>query len=201
MANVPKDGSTINLDDLFSRLALRVATDFLLGESSMTLTPSMKRKSERFIASFRLANEGIFQRLMMGRFMSFSRNYKFDEACRFLHEYIDEAVQRLLDAGKLGLSEKSAAGKEDKTRGRYIFLHELLKLTDDPIELRSQVLSMLIAGTETTASLLVSTFSLLSRDQRVWDKLREEVSQLRGEKPTLEHVRELKYVRAVINEG
>jgi cytochrome P450 len=138
---------------------------------------------------------------MMGRCISFSRSHKFDEACRFLHEYIDEAIRRLLDAGKLSLSENSAAGKEDKARGCSVFLHELLKVTDDPIELRSQVLSMLIAGTETTASLLVSTFSLLSRDQRVWDKLREEVNQLRGEKPTLEHVRELKYVRAVINEG
>lgn len=201
VAHVPKDGSTINLDNIFSKLTFDVATDFLFGQSSMTLAPLMERKSQRFIDSFHLVMDGSYRRILLGSFMNLSRDHMYYEACHFIHDYTNEAIQKVLDARKLNSSKEFAADMEEQTPGRYVFLNELVKETDDPVELRNQVLSMLIAGSETTAALLVSTFSLLSRDKRVWNKLREEVSQLGGEKPTQENLREFKYLRAVINEG
>ena len=36
---IPKDGSTVHLQDLFNRFSLDVATDLLFGESTNTLAP------------------------------------------------------------------------------------------------------------------------------------------------------------------
>lgn len=38
---IPRDGSTIRLDDLFIRFSLDVATDLLFGESTNTLAPDL----------------------------------------------------------------------------------------------------------------------------------------------------------------
>lgn len=62
------------------------------------------------------------------------------------------------------------------------FFNKLVKKTDDLIELRNQILNMLIARSKTIGTLLVNTFSLLLRDQQIWNKLQEEVIQLKSEK-------------------
>ncbi|CEJ61686.1 hypothetical protein PMG11_10210 [Penicillium brasilianum] len=49
---------------------------------------------------------------------------------------------------------------------------ELAKETQDPDELRSQLLNILLAGRDTTAGLLGWTFHLLSRQVHVYEKLR-----------------------------
>ena len=62
---------------------------------------------------------------------------------------------------------RSSTGKE-----KYVFLEALAAQTQDPIELRSQLLNILLAGRDTTASLLGWTFYLLARHPKIWTKLR-----------------------------
>ncbi len=63
---------------------------------------------------------------------------------------------------------------EDKTQ-KYTFLEALASETRDPIELRSQLLNILLAGRDTTASLLGWLFFLLIRHPAVFSKLRQTV--------------------------
>jgi cytochrome P450 len=92
-------------------------------------------------------------------------------------------------------------GDIEKWDGRYIFLYELTKQTDSKYKVRSELLHILLAGRDTTAALLTNVFWELSRKPAVWAKLRKEVDELRGEKPTYEQLKDMKYLKAVLNEA
>jgi len=63
-------------------------------------------------------------------------------------------------------------------------------------------LNILIAGRDTTASTLTFVVFLLSLHPEVFDRLRTEVLEVVGpmEQPTYESIRNMKYLRAVLNE-
>jgi cytochrome P450 len=79
-------------------------------------------------------------------------------------------------------------------------LNELAKETDNREELRDQILSVLLAGRDTTASLLSNMFWELARHPEVYAKLREEASFLGGREPTYEELKNMKYLKFCINE-
>jgi cytochrome P450 len=58
----------------------------------------------------------------------------------------------------------------------------------------------LVAGRDTTASLLSNLWFMLARDERVWLKLKQEVDTLQGAVPDSEAVKQMPYLRACINE-
>jgi len=67
--------------------------------------------------------------------------------------------------------------------------------------LRDMILNIMIAGRDTTAQTLSWCFYLLSQNQRVQQKLREEIqNQLHGDSPNIENLKPLKYLQAVIDE-
>ena len=88
----------------------------------------------------------------------------------------------------------------EKGENRYVFLHELVKQTQDRIQIRSELLNILLAGRDTTASLLSNVWFELSKRPDIWMKLRAEVDQLGGERPDYAKIKEMKYLRFVLNE-
>lgn len=90
---------------------------------------------------------------------------------------------------------------KSQTGGRYVFLNELLKQTDDKVQIRSELLNILLAGRDTTASLLSNVWFELSRRPEVYKKLREEVNALGGKKPSFQQIKDMKYLRALLNES
>jgi len=68
--------------------------------------------------------------------------------------------------------------------------------------IRDELLNILLASRDTTAALLTFTTYLLALHPAVFKTLREEVIKVCGPdgQPTYESVRELKYMRAVLNE-
>lgn len=102
------------------------------------------------------------------------------------------------------LLHRSAAGPEnanENERKRYDLLSELVNTTADSVQIRNELLNVLLAARDTTASLLSHTFFELSRHPAVWTSLHHEVARLDGQLPTYTQLREMKYVRAVLNEG
>lgn len=78
----------------------------------------------------------------------------------------------------VNLALKKGAGKQssDRTRGdKYVFLDELATQTTDPVALRAQLLNVLLAGRDTTSSLLSWVFHELLRHPEVFTKLRAAV--------------------------
>ncbi|CBF69707.1 protein CYP656A1 [Aspergillus nidulans FGSC A4] len=108
--------------------------------------------------------------------------------------------------GKLG----RGCGNESESEGWYDLLSKVADTVSDGVQIRSQLLHVLLAARDTTARLLSSVFYMLARHPSVWRKLEREVlvefglaTQGDGKcpLPTYTQLREMKYVRAVLNEG
>ena len=69
-------------------------------------------------------------------------------------------------------------------------------------ELRDEIITMILAGHETTANLLSWTFHLLARHPEIDQRVPEEAVRVLGDRdPVLEDVKSLSYTRLVIEEG
>ena len=66
--------------------------------------------------------------------------------------------------------------------------------------IREELINILLAGRDTTASLLSNMFFELARRPEIFAKLREEVATLEGRTPTYQELKNLKYVKWCLNE-
>ncbi|KAJ7435029.1 cytochrome P450 monooxygenase pc-1 [Mycena galericulata] len=94
--------------------------------------------------------------------------------------------------------------KRSKVKAEEVetLLDELLNLTSDPKVLKDEMLNILLAGRDTTMTVLTFVVYFLSVDPGVCARLRTEILAQVGSTrvPTYEDIREMRYLRAVINE-
>lgn len=198
ISRIPTDGSGLDMAPLFRTHALNLASRLLLGEPIADLNPG--HWSQEFLEAVRKTNRGIELRLRFGRLLPLMpRDHEYEEAKRTLHEYADAFVQKALDhrrSWEMGEKESSNASED-----RYVFLREIAKESEDPVYLRNHLLGMLLAGSETTASLMTNCLSLLSKRPDLWASLRSEVLSMDDQQLDYERVKALKSLNHVINEG
>lgn len=196
---IPRNGATVDLQPLFFNFTLDSATDFLFGNAFSFLSDSEQPMATKFSHSFDNAQLYLQKRVRAGALRGLIPGKKdFDQDCKNVHTFLDSYIKDMIEQSKNG----GLALKEDeKGAKKYNLLEELLQQTTDPLELRSELLNVLLAARDTTASLLSSTFWLLARHPHVWNKLQDEIAQYDGEIPTYEKLRDAAYVRAVLNEG
>lgn len=193
---IPKDSSTVNLQDLFFKLTMDSATEFLFGESTSCLAAESSHGNVEFAEAFNRSQEAIAEGFRTGKIGQWLRGSMTKNDRKFCQDFVDKFVQKGLEYRKTLDVEKMDA----KAGDRYVFLYELVKRTTDPVQLRAELMNILLAGRDTTASLLSDTWFVLARRPDIWAKLREEVDALGGEKPTLQQIKDMKYLRWVFNE-
>lgn len=194
---IPRDGSTVDIEDLFFRLTIDSATEFLYGESTNVLaTRTSGDGGQEFAKAWNESQKWITTRFRNGALWSWIFGSKFRKDIQYVHGFIDRYVQRALEYRKTLNSEK----QDSEGEGRYIFLYELAKGTNDPQQIRSEMLNILLAGRDTTASLLSNVWFILAQRPDIWKKLRIEVDALKGDKPTFAQIKDMKYLRMVLNE-
>jgi len=162
---IPPDGQAVDLQPLFFKLSMDTSTVFLLGESTNSLISNQQigSESEQFSRAFDYCSTEIMTRVRMGKFMFLHRNQKFSEACKICHRFADKYVKKALERYQKVRSENT--GLVAPT-----LLDELMTQTQDPLELRCQLLHLLLAGRDTTASLLSSLIFVLSNGQTYGSK-------------------------------
>lgn len=179
-ARLEPDGwtSLVDLQVLFFRLTLDSATEFLLGESADSQLQhipgySQKRNSALelhnidFATAFDRGQAGLAMRARLGP-MYWTYNPRwFRESTRAVNQFMDYYVKRALNKE---LREKET---DQGTEPKYVFLDALAEQTQDPIELRSQLMHILLAGRDTTASMIGWLFFSLARDPARYSKLRD----------------------------
>jgi cytochrome P450 len=118
-------------------------------------------------------------------------------------------AKKTLDDVVYGLiSERRAAAAKSRDFGGDL-LGMLMAATEegssagmDDRQLRDEIITMILAGHETTANLLSWTFHLLSKHPEVERRVREEARRVLGDRdPVLEDVRSLEYTKMVIEEA
>lgn len=171
------------------------ATEFLFGESTESLT---KDSGDGFAEAFNRGQNFIANLSRWGSWAKlFPANKEWSQDRKFVHDFVDYYVDKVLAKRDQILSEKSNAEKP----GRYIFIDELVRQTTDRIRIRSELLNVLLAGRDTTASLLTNTWFVLSKRPDIWAKLQAEIAQVSDDLPTFEQLKELKYLKALLNES
>jgi cytochrome P450 len=219
--HVKDDGWTEGGDilELFYRLTLDIITEFLVGRSvNLQLAALDKVASEGgtaptdatqasaeayFRDGFAISQETLMWRIRLQGLYWLMDSKAFRRACAMCHRFIDGYVATALNSTRVG-AEKDAR-VTDAAKEKYVLLDKLVESTQDPIELRDQLLQLLIAGRDTTATTLAFVFGILARQPEAWTKLRAEVLQIfgaegQGEEITFAKLKSARYVQYVINE-
>lgn len=102
----------------------------------------------------------------LGAWHKLGHTKRFYKCAAQLHKHIDYFVN-------LALQQKS--NDEDDDKHGFNILKGLAKVEKDPLELRGQLLSILVAGRDSTASLLGWFFIMMCQHPDVYDKLRETI--------------------------
>lgn len=188
----------MDLQPLFFHLTLDSSTEFLFGESVNSLTSADGSEHQHFGQAFDLAQGRLPNRARLGKLIHLYRDREFHDACQTVHRFVDRIVFEALEKHNPRDAEKSIDGIGEKER--YVFLTEMIKATRDPKQLRDELLNILLAGRDTTASLLSNTFHVLARRPDIWQKLKAEVDELHGIAPDYETLRNMKYLKNLLSE-
>ncbi|GME22029.1 Cytochrome p450 family protein [Neofusicoccum parvum] len=182
---VNADGWTdiTDIQVLFFRLTIDSATEFLFGESvdsQLNALPNHAAKEdvppERDERLFAFAfDKAQWHLARAGRFGArywVAHTADFRKQCRDVHAFVDYFVQLAL---RKEAREKELEKGTGRRKEKYVFLDELAAQTRDPVALRDQLLNILLAGRDTTASLLSWLFRLLAQHPATFAKLRRVV--------------------------
>lgn len=220
LQSIPQDSSTFDIQKLFFCFTMDTATEFLFGHSVQTLCEGKASNKmngitdAEFVEAYTTSCLEAAANMRLGALQHLKYSPRANRARKvafaYVEKFVDEAIE-LRDSGKLSTEDAQEGGKV-----KYIFLRELAKETGDRIELRDQILSILLAGMrlslvtnhyllflgrDTTAALLSNLFWHLARNPNVYEKLRVEVESLHGALPTDNDIRNLKYLRCCLNES
>ncbi|KAJ0168554.1 Cytochrome P450 52A13 [Colletotrichum tanaceti] len=186
------DGKVLDISDLFFRYTLDVATDFLLGHDVKSLSTPRQEFAEAFNEVQRVQN--ILARA--NKLQPFVPLSSFRSGLNVINGFVNKFIERALR-----LSPEELASKSKSDQG-YTFLHELASFTRDRTVLRDQLVAVLLAGRDTTASSLSWTLYELGRHPEAVTRLRAEIIEQVGpdRAPTYDDLKNMKYLQNIMNE-
>ncbi|KAI0316899.1 cytochrome P450 monooxygenase CYP63 [Amylostereum chailletii] len=213
MGHFSASRTPFDIQDLVGRFTLDSSSEFLFGSCLNALQGPLpiafKAKvgpkgstNDEEVGSFSWAFEDVQVkvaiRLRYGNMWPLLElwNDKTTTSREIMHHWVTPLIERAVrEKGQRRQSEQDS--DEEGT-----FLSHLTDSTDDVAYIRDQVLNMLLAGRDTTASLLTFAVYLLALHPDITDKLRAEITGEFGLDgiPDPDTMRRLPLLRAVINE-
>lgn len=195
---------TFNMQPLLERFTMDVATEFLFGESvhsqkddsTDTSTLVSKKEMMQFVDAFFAAEKTTAKSMIYGDLFWLIHDRKFKEQCKVVHNFVDTYVLRRLRDG--GLGRKPGTGK-------YVVLDAIVADVKDPQELRSQLLNVLLAGSDTISGTLGFLLASLAQYPHIFKKLRKIIiddfgSFDRPKEITLSGLKNCSYLQWCLNE-
>ncbi|EAW10678.1 uncharacterized protein ACLA_051500 [Aspergillus clavatus NRRL 1] len=130
-----------------------------------------------------------------------TRDHKADVCNRICRDFVQQFVEDAVQAAEGRRKEDDLLGEERmKTKEKRIFSYELASQTSDKRRILDELMDVLLAERDTTASLLGNLFFMLAKNPAIWEKPRREVDVLQNRSPTYKELRRLKYVQCRVNE-
>lgn len=195
LQHIRGDGTETDLQPLFFKVTMDVASDFLLGQSTKMLGASTKSTlTSEFVDNYMICSAETVKKMRLGPLSFLRFNSSADRAREKVFEYMDDYINASLQT------------QEERTERcptqRTTFLQDLAAAIGDGKTLRDQVLHIFLASRDTTASLLSNLFFVLARKPNVYAKLREEIMAVVGDSslPTFEQLKSMTYLKWCINE-
>lgn len=152
----------VGLARLFPSLTIDSATELFLGQSTHSLPARLKGEplQHDFHWAFERVQVTLSVRMRLRSLYWVYGHKRLQESMRVLNAFVDNSL-RSADIAKREI--------------KYDFLNSLRERCTDQNEVREQVLGLLAAGRDTTASLMSWVFYCLVRNPRVFEKLRNVV--------------------------
>lgn len=162
---------TFDMQPLLERFTMDTATEFLFGESVHSQKDSStdmstlfsKKEMVHFVDAFFAAEKTTAKSLIYGDLFWLTHDRKFKEQCKVVHKFVDTYVQRHL--------RDDCSDKRPGT-GKYVVLDAIVADVKDPQELRSQLLNILLAGSDTISGTLGFLLASLAQYPHIFKKLR-----------------------------
>ncbi|KAK0200214.1 cytochrome P450 [Desarmillaria ectypa] len=210
-----REGYPVDFQDVVARFTLDSATEYLFGKdvnsisaglpyparSPLAVNPHfVNHASNVFVKAFAAAQEQSAIRLQIGQYWPI---FEFSaDAVKPLRQVVNEFVEPLLVEA---LNRKAKTGKlvedEKESDENMSLLARLVENTDDTKVIRDELVNILVAGRDTTASLLTFAVYMMCEHPEMATRLRSEILEKVGTRaPTYEDIRDMKYLRAFLNE-
>ncbi|MEW5298950.1 MAG: hypothetical protein WDW36_002019 [Sanguina aurantia] len=197
-------GKSLDMENYFSRLALDIIGKAVFNYDYDSLTHD-DPVIQAVYTVLREAEHRSVQPLpywnLPGAKSLVPRQKKCVEALLVVNKSLDDLIAK---SKRLVEEEDVEFVEEFLSKADPSILHFLLASGEQVSskQLRDDLMTMLIAGHETTAAVLTWTFYLLATHPEVSEKLREEVDRVLGDRtPTIADMKELAYTTRVINES
>ncbi|KAH8106031.1 cytochrome P450 monooxygenase pc-3 [Cristinia sonorae] len=208
------EGHAVNFQDLVARFTLDSATEFLFGscvnslaselphsvtETKSSIDASQTNQAEEFAEAWTEAQIVLADRTLLQGVWPFTEilRDRTRQPMKIVNDYVEPILKNVLAKDSQSRNTNVHKSEEDDT-----LLGHLVKETKDVNILRDETLNIMIAGRDTTAACLTYCIYFLCMYPNACERLRSEILGLLGpeSRPTLEDIRELKYLRAFINE-
>jgi cytochrome P450 len=189
-----RDGETFDVQSEMARLTLRIIVDVMLGvelddERTTTIQECLEPLGARF--------EPDPRRFLIPNWVPTRENREFYDAVETLEGIVDDIV-----AERRGTEDNPAGEGEPPMDLLSILLRAQGRGEQTKQELRDEMITMLLAGHDTTALTLTYTWYLLSQNPEVEAKLHAELDEvLGGRTPTTDDLRDLQYTEQVMLEA
>ncbi|KAF9468760.1 cytochrome P450 [Collybia nuda] len=216
------EGYPVDIQDLASRFTMDSATEFLFAKDVQSLdagipyphysplshsSTAAAHPANIFSKAFDKVQRSISLRSRFGAFWPLAEFWtdKVQLQMATIHNFINpillEALQRkrALDMDKT--TNTNVSLNREVEEGESLLDH-LMKCTEDETVLRDETLNILLAGRDTTTNTITFSVYMLAKHPQVLQRLREEILSKLGnsERPTYDNMKDMKYLRAVINE-
>ncbi|KAF7300198.1 Cytochrome P450 [Mycena kentingensis (nom. inval.)] len=224
-----RKGYAVDFQDMVARFTMDTATAFLFGRDVHSLdeglvyphnaqppvdsvsaagSGDLKKSAQAFAAALQEAQSVTAMRMRFGPHWPLAEFWKnrlakpLSEVRKFLDPILDEAVQRKRAKGIATVKNSETEAEDREVAEGESLLDHLVNYTEDHTILRDEILNITVAGRDTTACVLTFTAYMLAEHPAVLAKLRTEILTVVGptRAPTLDDFRDMRYLRAVLNE-
>ena len=204
LAKSEAEGKTVEMENFYSRLALDI-----IGKAVFNYDfDSLKKDDPVIKAVYTVLREAEY------RSVTFIPYWKVpplqwlvprQKACQEALVVVNDTLNMLIERTKKIVEDADEEFVEEYLSGDDPSILNFLIASGDDVtskQLRDDLMTLLIAGHETTAAVLTWTTYLLATHPEQMRKVQEEVDRVIGDRrPTIQDMMELKYTTRVINES
>ncbi|ELU38866.1 cytochrome P450 monooxygenase pc-3 [Rhizoctonia solani AG-1 IA] len=213
----------VDFQDLVARFTLDSGTEFLFGRDTRSLDAPLPYPhgkpaddSASFAAAFSRAQGQVMQRFGLAMFWPWMELFwdRTAEDMKIINAYVTPILRKKLERGSDIESKPTNEGDQDAdtlldhlvkfTQGEYmdrVSLRGSNKRPDESV-IKDEIINILVAARDTTATTLTFAVYILAENPAIMSRLRDEITGRLGTSnhPTPDDLKEMKYLRAVINE-
>ncbi|CAE6510897.1 unnamed protein product [Rhizoctonia solani] len=199
----------IDFQDLASRFTLDSGTEFLFGKDVQSLSAALPYPHEdpiddgaSFGAAFARAQEHVTRRFGLAMFWPWMELFRDRtlEDMKIINAYVTPILRKQPEKG--ASCDDRFKHTHEADRDQHTLLDHLVSLTRDETVIRDEIINILVAARDTTATTLTFAVYMPSQHPEIMSKLRDEILECLGTSsyPSPDDLKEMKYLRAILNE-